>query len=648
MPAVRSLPPRPPAAADAAAERIDTLLEQRFAAGNRDAMARQLAEHDRLKRPAPPPPGKFLAALRPLAQGKPRVRCSGAIPPQLQALLEEWLPALHAHGSRTGLAFTSAQLEFHVFDRAAYEAAHGVIPKGVSLPASSYQFNPLYRHYVIRLVLPPAVQSLEQLLAVVRTVLTRLYGDVFLREEVYPLAPYKEDELVQGLSVGLVEQIQVLAQLEGGDAGLDGALAAFAAEQGLSMRRAPAAVRKAFFADLERRAERDELAPSHLSLIAGLFEGYLDGLKADLPRAIVEHIAIAEALNRQVTFLPPHEWPDYAQLTGTRPAHYLRAAKLRLEFILEALAALLEDFDALEDVARTPSPLLEERIQGFLRALESEHLARPYLVPNARLSEELQSKLNAFPLEVHAILTRLPPAENKQRQFDALSQRMRNALHQRLYHALVLLRHAVRQREAGKAAAFKASPAFQTLKGYAANFRLRLPLLRNLFVRLGVIVDLAEASGAAPGTPAGRVRFPQQPFTRAWGQFAAHLVAGGWLAERRQKGFDPSAYWGQVDAGLREAAVAGNSAQARVAYLLRRYHLRSGEPDLGSLVGQLKGSSGTFRFAVHQAAQEPKALPRSKAGGVLEALDEIVAALRKAHQALEKHAMEVGADGRLR
>jgi len=644
---VRSLPPRPPAA-DAAADRMDALLEQRFAAGNRAVMARQLAEHDRLKRPAPPPPGRLASPLRaPVpAQGKPRVRCSGAIPEPLLTVLKDWLPALHDQGNRAGLAFTSAQLEFQVFDRAAYEAAHGAIPKGVTLPASSYQFNALYRHYAIRLVLPPTVQNLEQLIAVARTALTRLYGDVFLREEVYPLAPYKEDEPAQALSVGIVEQIRVLAQLDRGAAGLDAALAAFASEQGLNVRRMRAAVRKAFFTDLERRAERDELADAQRSLIVGLFDGYLGELKADLPRAIGEHIALTETLNRQVTFLPPHERPDYAQLTATRPAHYLRAAKLRLEFLLEALAALLEDFSALDDVARTPSPLLEERIQGYLHALEAEHLARPYLVPNARLSEELQSKLNAFPLEVHTILTRLPPAENKQRQFEALSQRMRNALHQRLYHALVLLRHAVRLREAGKAEAFKASLAFQTLKGYAANFRLRLPLLTSLFARLGVVVDLAEASGTAAGGPAGRVRFPQQAFTRAWGQFAAHVVLGGLLAGRRQKGFDPRAYWSQVDAGMRDAA--GKSAQARLAYLLRRYYLRCGDIDLGSLAAQLKGPSGTFRFAVSQAAQPAEALPGGGSGGVLETLDEMVEALWQARQDQERHALEMGADGKLR
>ncbi len=646
----RSVPPRsgaqPGGQPDAAADRLDALLEQRFASGNRDAMARQLADHDRHKVQAPLPSGKLLAPLRTSAPqaGKPRVRFVGAVPAQLQEVLKEWLPALQAYGTRIGLAFASANLEFHVFDRATYEAAHGVIPQGVSLPASSYQFNALYRHYVIRLVLPPAVQTLDQLLAVVRTLLTRLYGDVFLHEEVYPLAPYKEDEPVAGPSVGLAEQIQVLSQLERNTPELERVLAGFGADQGMNVRRAPAAVRKAFFADLEQRAARDDVPAPHLALIEGLFKGYVSELKADLPRAIADHIAFTEALNKQLNFLPSREWPQYLQLKDSRPVHYLRAAKLRLESTIEGLAALVEDFDALEQVALTPSPLLEERIQGLLQFLETQNLAHAYLVPGARLSDELQSRLNGFPLEVHAILTQLPPQEDKQKQYDTLAQRIRNALHQRLYHALVLLRHALRQREAGKAAAFKGSPSYQTLRGYAANFRLRLPMLRSLFARLGVVVDLAEASGGAFGTAAGRVRFPQQAFTRAWGQFAAHATAGGWLAERRQKGFDPRRYWEQVDAALRDAVRSGSSAQARIVTLLRRYHLRTGEPDLLHLVTQLKGPSGTFRYAIFQAAQEPKA----RADGALAALDEIVSALWEARQGQEKHALEVGPDGKLR
>jgi hypothetical protein len=648
MTAVRPVPPRPgPAQApgEAAADRLDALLEQRFASGNRAAMARQLAEHDRHKPAVPLAPGKLVSPLRTVQAGRsaPRVRFSGAVPPKLQGLLNEWLPALHEFGARTGLGFASANIEFRVFDRAAYEAAHGAVPKTVSLPASSYYFNVLYRHYEIRLVLPPAVQSLEHLLSVVRTALTRLYGDVFLREEVYRLAPYREDAPVEGPSVGLAEQIQVLSQLEGGTPELERALASFASLQGLNYRRAPGAVRKAYFADLEQRAARDDLPEGVPALLDGAFQGFLKGLQADLPKAVAAHIALTETLNRQMTFLPPHEWPHYAQLKETRPVHYLRAAKLRLEFTIEAMAALLEDFDALEDVARTPSPLVEERVQGFLQTLETERLARSYLVPDARLSDELQSRLASFPLEVHDILIQLPPAGDATRQFESLSQRIRTALHQRLYHAFVLLRHALRNREAGKGAAFRGSAPYAQLKAHAANFRLRLPLLRGLFARLGVVVDLAEASASAV-TPAGRVRFPQQAFTRAWGQFAAHAVLAGWLAERGQSGFDAARYWSQVDANLRTAIGSGPQVQSRLMYLLRQYLLRTGGKNLSDLAGQLKEPTGTFRFAVFQATQETL----SKTLTPLQSLDEIVAAIVLARTGQERHALEVGPDGKLR
>jgi hypothetical protein len=640
--------PKAPATTDQAADRLDALLEQRFASGNREAMARQLAEHDRHKPAAPLAQGKLIAPARtvPVDRGKIRIRFTGAIPPKLQDLLKEWLPGLFEYGTRLGLSFTAAGVEFHVHDRATYEAAHGAIPKSVTLPASSYHFNALYRHYIVRLVLPPNVESLEQLLAVLRTALTRLYGDVFLHEEIYGLAPYKEDEPVEGPSVGLAEQIQVLSQLEATPPELEKALAGFASAQGLNYKRAPGSVRKAFFGDLEHRTERDDVPPVTLALLDGLFQGYLKGLQADLPKAVGDQIAQAEALNRQLTFLPPHEWPHYTQLKETRPVHYLRAAKLRLEFTIEALAALLEDFDALAEVARTPSPLVEERVQGFLQTLEAQRLARSYLVPNARLSDELQSKLGAFPLEVHEILLRLPRMEDANRQFESLSQRIRTSLHQRLYHAFVLLRHALRNREAGKTDAFQASPSYAALKAHAANFRLRLPMLRGLFARLGVVVDLAEASHAELNPAAGRVRFPQQAFTRAWGQFAAHTVVAGWLAERKQKGFDAARYTAQVDAGLKEGL---GQAQARLVYLLRQYHVRTGAPDLAELVHLLKGPSGTFRFALAQAAQNQAApAPKAGADSPLAALEEILTALLLARQDQIRHALVVGPDGKLR
>ena len=73
-----------------------------------------------------------------------------------------------------------------------------------------------------------------------------------------------------------------------------------------------------------------------------------------------ETIGAVEALDRQMTFLPPDEEPEYARLKTQLPLHYLRSAKLRLEFAREALGAVVEDVAALGEPAGGATPLMEE------------------------------------------------------------------------------------------------------------------------------------------------------------------------------------------------------------------------------------------------------------------------------------------------
>jgi hypothetical protein len=316
-----------------------------------------------------------------------------------------------------------------------------------------------------------------------------------------------------------------------------------------------------------------------------------------LPKAVAEMIAATEALDTQVSLLPPHEWPDYLKLKQANPAHYLRSAKLRLQQVLDGMGAVQELADALEQDPAALTPLEEERVHGHLAELEAQRLARPYLLKGVRLSPEMERQKEAFPLEVHALLTRLPPAADPGKRFRALSQRIENSVHQRLYHAFVLLRQGLRMRERGRS--FVDSPHFPALKAVAANFRHRRPLLEAHFARLGVVLDLAEA--AERQAEAGRERFPVQPFTRAWGQFASHALLAEFLAARGQAGFDPDRYWRAVEAQMKKQ-LAQDAPAPRLAYLLRRIQARQGPRGLSSLAALLRDPSGTFRFTMRQAA----------------------------------------------
>ena len=164
-------------------ERIDKLLEERFGPTHRNEMAVEIARHDQGRAPE-----SFDAE-----HVRRKLRFHGSVPERVRAVLKEWLPGVLAFAAQSGLRLRDLNHEIHFYDRPSYEAATGPIPKGVKLPASSQHFNQLYRVYTVRVVLPDRISTVSQLLTVLRAVLARLLGDIFLREEIFTLQAYRED-----------------------------------------------------------------------------------------------------------------------------------------------------------------------------------------------------------------------------------------------------------------------------------------------------------------------------------------------------------------------------------------------------------------------------------------------------------------------
>ena len=615
-------------------ERLDALLEARFAPAQRQAFARELDAHDRQRAPAAP--------LDPAAVRR-GLRFRGNVPERVRQVLAEWLPELMAHAARRGLALRDPHQELQVYTRAAFEQEQGPLPPGLRLPASSYEYHPLYRRYAVRLVLPERLGALEELFTALRALLTRLYGDLYLREEVFSLAAYREDvERVEAqVSFGLAEQVAVLAELPDTTAALEAALAAYARTVGIDARRHPEHARKGWFKEAAADLARQRLPPERQALAEDAFAAYLDALRADVPAGVQALLETVREQERQLHFLPPDEAPDYERLRVQNPVHFLRSVKLRLEFLIEAFGGLCEDFDALDTPGAPYPALAEERVAGCLQALEREGLARPYLVPGVRLADELEARRTAFPLEVHALLARFPEAERGERLFHSLRKRLEGSLHQRLYHALVLLRHWMHLRATGRDDPFRQSEPYRTLKGLVANFRFRKPLLESLFLRTGIVLEVAEhAPEAAGGTERG---FPVEAFSRAWGQFVAHALLAEYLTERRLKGFDPGRYWQRVDERL-AAQVQAGSTGAQLLHLLRRAYLLAGAADaLPALAEVLRQSAPTFRFAVTQALR-PRP-PGKDAAAWLAQLDAWAQSILEARARSLRNAIVPGAPG---
>jgi hypothetical protein len=612
-------------------DRFEAFLEERFSRAGRREMAHQIASHDEGRAPE-----AFDAE-----HVRRKLRFHGDVPDKVKAALREWVPELLAYAAESGLRLRDLNHELHFYQRAVYEAQVAPVPPGVKLPASSYAYNQLYRIYTVRVVLPERITGVSQLLTVLRAALGRMLGDVFLREEIFTLEAYRED--VEGgeaeVSVGTAEKIRVLAEGPFTSPELERALAAHGKAIGVNYRRAPDQVRKAFFKDSEESLAKQKLPEEREALINATFETFLERLRNDLPGGIAEMVEAVEKLNGQLNFLPPDELPDYLQLRDGNPAHYLRSANLRLGFLLEALGTVVDLQENVDQPELPLSPMIEEQAEGYLSQLRTENLARPYLIPDVQLSEELEKKKAAFPFEVHGLLARMPASDNPDRAFKSLSHKLTNSIYQRLYTALLIVSAWGKTRLQGQDEAFRASQRFRSLTGAIANFRFRKPLLESLFIRIGVVLDFSQSARGGERM-SGRRRFPVEGFARAWGLYIPHVLVAGFFARRGSApGLDPGKYRESMESALR-AQVAEAAGPAHLAYCLREIHRQSGEEPPGVLLELLRSPSGTFRFTVAQALAPPPAEQTSAER--LEQLSRWAGAVVQARAASLKHAIVVG------
>ncbi|MEE8434218.1 MAG: hypothetical protein V3S64_05465, partial [bacterium] len=442
-------------------------------------------------------------------------------------------------------------------------------------------------------------------------------------------------------SAGLDEKISVLAGEKFSSPALQQSLAAHAKIINVNFKRMPEQVRKAFFQDALRALEGQKLPETKKALIDEVFDAYLQSLRSDLAGAIGRMVEEVEEKNGQINFLPPDELPQYLHLRQSNPLHHLRSAKLRLAFLLETMGAMVEAFDGLEAAGLVPSPMLEEQMEGYLSELRTQNLARPYLVPDVQLSDELAARKAAFPFEVHALLARMPGVDNPEKAFKSLSRKLANSIYQRLYTALLLLRAWIKALGQGKDEEFRAGERFKTLKGLMANFRFRRPLLETLYFKIGIVQELAESEGAGGDEPAERKRFPTAVFAQAWGQFMPHAVLAGYCAARGDvPGFDGKRYWAGVDEALLDQTRSEPGA-GHLAYALRQLHLQAGEEGLRVLPELLANPTGTFRFMVGQALAAPREKDNAPAKERAEFLARIVGVVLQARSASRRNAIVI-------
>ncbi|MDH4225233.1 MAG: hypothetical protein OEW12_06265, partial [Deltaproteobacteria bacterium] len=594
-------------------DRFEAMLEERFSLAGRRGMADRVAAHDQNRRPA----------VFDLAGERKHIRFDGDIPPGVKTAVLEWTPELLSFCDGQGLELHDFSHDILVSGKEAYEKASGApVPPSVPMPASSYRYHPLDKHYAVQLVVAPKPTGEEEALAVLRVLFSRLLGDIYLREKVLCREPYRE-ETARGatqVTAGMREKLLLLSGEPPTDRGpLTNLITDYAKRAGINPKKMADQARKGFFKESMQELERQMIPPSKEAAIDQAYGAALAAACENLPQTLAQTVAAVEEFNGQLTFLPVDGLPHTLRLKHRNPAHYLRVAQARLEFVLQGLDTAIESFDELQKGDSPLAGVMEEQVTALMDELTTQNLARPYLVEKARLSPRMEAARKRFPLEVHTLLRKMPLVADKARMFAHLSKKMRANIYQRLYVALAGLKQWIQQQKAGEGAGFIQSERYKELKAAVYNFRFRRESAEALHVRSGIVLDLAEA--ADPDELSGKTRpiqrIPLEDFTRGWSHYISHQVIGQFLSAHPQKlpGFQPDRYFKTVDGGVVGQLQKGGGHYPLVYLLFCLHRLAEtrstengglfrglpGGAGLAFVTDLMRNPFGTFRFAVLQA-----------------------------------------------
>ena len=425
-------------------DRFDAMLATRFSRARRRQQLEQGLAQEPPKKPLPELIGE-------------RMHFHGPIEEHVERELSHWLPLLLSHARERGLDWLPETYTLHIHHPLSYQGMSGRrLPAQIRLPATASSNGALGSYYRASLVLPPRIADADALFAAVRAMLSRVLGDLFLRRTVFARPGWKEAlagrQAAGGVSIGLADGLKVIAGFNRPPASMQGAVQQLIAVGRSLLQSSTAPSLRRCCEMLIKKLEEGQLREAQLRVIDEAVAVYLSQLQASGEAGVKAMISEVESRNRELNFLPIDFLPEYLRLQLEQPLHYLRAAHLRLGFVHAIGGLLLEDVMRLFHPASGAVQAIAPRLQAAIEALIQQGGARPYLLPEAHLTAKLKGTRAQFPLEIDALMQRLPmpPEQRNTERFRWFERRYSNTMQQRLLEMAVIMRNLVRAIETGQ------------------------------------------------------------------------------------------------------------------------------------------------------------------------------------------------------
>ncbi len=594
-------------------KRMEAFLGHRFSPDSRQTFAAELEQGL----------AAFKAQTRQRSWIKRHVHLQAKLNHQLAAALQAWMGDLMRIAENAGFTLSDLEPQTILYDATTYPKHHQPLPASLSLPASSYHLETTTRHYIIHVVLPNQITGIDACLTSLRAWLFRLYGNIYLHDQVYTQAHYLQDRALDTTLqqlVGFEEKVRLLATSSSIPKALLPVLRQLARQKGIpfSLQRVELlrTLCTQWCQGIEQQIAQKKLSAETLATVEGAFEEISAPLQENLPQAIADACQEVERVDQQLRFIPAERLAEFGTLQTQSPFHALGAAQARLQSLFSVVQSLVEDANLLLNSVipasnpANPNPalskeqlgVLKNRLENHLASLIQQQLARPYLLAQSTLPAPAHQQVEQFPLEVFRVLQEAKKNDpSTSLTYEALQKRMENSIYQRIYSTQSTLVRGIRLLEQGGPSAFLSSIHHQKLRTAQAYFKARFTLLHGLCTKVNLVVQLAEQKN----TQQKSNPLPLPALAQGWAGFISHgLVVSLFCLEKNR--IPAERYWKNTKA-LWHKQMEEQRVEAHLSWLFYRMYQMAAQQNtktaLHTVRTVLLEASKSLRFAVHQCCQ---------------------------------------------
>ena len=513
---------------------------------------------------------------------------------------------------RCGLVLASSSPEIHFYSISAWEGQEKrKLTSSIPLPASKIVTN--QQTVQVQVILPEAIDSNEAVINTVRTLFSKLYGQLFFREHVPLRPPFKVNQVVDEDQFDLAEKARFCRVLDTFPNRIQQQFKVIGKENQVPEKIAEKQGQSIFFKALIEDAPGSPEG-RYLKLLDELFSCHLKDFKDDGEKKLTRMEEKLFALLPQTNFILPHELNNFRLLRSQSKRVLFHALEERLQLVVNMLGEINEckvlyDSSARGEMDASLAMLWRQTFRERMKSLKQRGWVKLFLIPGARLSEKQKREKAQFPLWIwkHVLAGYPDPPQNPEQEVKRIEGQFQNAVFQKVFETCERVIQAL-DKSTLEGISLEEADTSNRLKSLFAWIKFRIDTLEDMLcvVRIGKTLALKSEVNHEELTS------QLETFEKGWSYYISfamiHLFYMEMEKKRQQKDQRALKFYQLIQQYLDDKIQSDPSYQ--MAELFRLVYEQS-DFDLGRMIHLVTYESPPLDFFV----QNRERLTRSKPAG---------------------------------